>query len=210
MVSLSKPPLYYIVSKFFCLVAEQIEPSNSATLFDSFWCQTKFPSDFRTSTSVGKLTNKSMGALLSLRKNSTAAVVTARRKEEVFNRMGGDPMVIEAVEKFYAKANADERISEFFKDTNMIEQHRRQLSFLSFAFGKPGMQYAGMNMDRAHRKLVRDMGLTDVHFDAVTDHIETTLQELSVDEAAVVEVMFGLRGLRDQVLGRGKWAEEFS
>jgi hemoglobin len=129
-------------------------------------------------------------------------------KKVLFKRLGGDAAVEAAVELFYKKILADDRIKHFFEDTNMMLQHRRQVNFLAFAFGKPGMKYEGLNMDRAHRKLVRDLGMDDSHFDAVAGNLQDTLKELGIADDVTADVMTAVGGLREQVMCRGKWAED--
>ena len=61
-------------------------------------------------------------------------------------------------------------------------------------------------MAQAHRKLVDEQGLNDAHFDAVAGHLQSTLQDLKVDEELIGAVITKVGGLRDQVLCRGEWA----
>ena len=68
----------------------------------------------------------------------------------------------------------------FFDDTDMDEQRAKQKSFLSWAMGGPE-EYTGKDMRDAHAPMV-ERGLDHAHFDAVAGHLQTTLQELDVDE----------------------------
>ena len=88
--------------------------------------------------------------------------------ESLYERLGGEAAVDAAVDKFYEKVLADERIRHFFTETDMAKQRRHQKSFLTFAFGGP-QNYSGRGMREAHRKLVEEHGLNDSHFDAVIE-----------------------------------------
>lgn len=129
----------------------------------------------------------------------------AQEPKSLFERLGGDAAVEAAVDKFYTKVLADERINKFFVHTNMTVQRRKQVSFMAMAFGKPNMKYAGLSMDNAHRKLVKQ-GMNDSHFDAVAEDLALTLIEMGVAQELVDQVISAVGGLREQVMCRGPWA----
>ncbi|MCB1960274.1 MAG: group 1 truncated hemoglobin [Rhodocyclaceae bacterium] len=119
----------------------------------------------------------------------------------LYERIGGAPAVDAAVEKFYDKVLADERIKHFFVNTDMAKQRQHQKSFLTYAFGgQPG--YNGRGMREAHQPLVDKLGLTDVHFDAVVENLATTLTELRVGADLIGEVAGIAASIRDDVLCR--------
>jgi hemoglobin len=117
----------------------------------------------------------------------------------LFEQIGGMPAVEAAVQIFYTKVLADERISHFFRWTHMSSQHAKQKAFLAFAFGAP-LNYTGKSMRDAHAKLV-DLGLNTWHFDAVLEHLLATLHELSVSEDLISEVEKIAESTRNDVLG---------
>lgn len=88
----------------------------------------------------------------------------------LYERLGGEEAMDAVVKRFYEKVLADERINGMFKNTNMSRQHRMQKAFLSHAFGGPS--YNGKNMRQAHKRL----GITDLHFNAVAEHVLSTLK----------------------------------
>ena len=53
----------------------------------------------------------------------------------LFERLGGEAAVDAAVDKFYDRVLADDRINHFFSGVDMAQQHKHQKSFLTFAFG---------------------------------------------------------------------------
>lgn len=105
-----------------------------------------------------------------------------------------------AVDLFYAKILADARTRPFFTDLRMDAQVRKQIAFMSWAFGGPE-EYRGRDLREAHAKLV-ERGLGDVHFDAVAEHLRATLDELGVEPPLVSEALGIVESVRDQVLNR--------
>jgi hemoglobin len=115
----------------------------------------------------------------------------------IYQRIGGEPAVDEAVDIFYRKVLVDDRISEFFDTVDMDRQRAKQKAFLTYAFGGP-VQYTGKDMRAAHAS----MKLTDVHFDAVVENLAATLTELGVSGELIAEVATVAESVRKDVLNR--------
>ncbi len=121
----------------------------------------------------------------------------------LYNKLGGAAAVDLAVEKFYEKVLADERVQHFFAHTDMEQQKQHQKAFMTYAFG--GTEYwNGRSMRNAHKELVTQMGLTDSHFDAIAEDLVATLVELGVPQALIDEVVqiVGSVAHRNDVLNR--------
>ena len=116
--------------------------------------------------------------------------------DSLFNRIGGMDAVNAAVDIFYTKVLADESINGFFKNTDMVSQAGKQKAFLAFAFGAP-MAYTGKNMREAHT----GMNLTEDHFNSVTGHLVSTLEELDVAQDLIDEVVGICLTTKDDVIG---------
>src|SRR5690606_11849645 len=95
----------------------------------------------------------------------------------IYEKLGGAGSIDAAVDIFYRKVLADERISHFFDTVDMEAQHVKQKAFLTMAFGGPN-GYTGKDMREAHKH----MNLTEEHFTAVAENLAATLQELGVSE----------------------------
>eukprot|EP01060_Flectonema_neradi_P000127 TRINITY_DN100_c0_g1_i12.p1 TRINITY_DN100_c0_g1~~TRINITY_DN100_c0_g1_i12.p1 ORF type:complete len:138 (+),score=49.22 TRINITY_DN100_c0_g1_i12:170-583(+) len=108
------------------------------------------------------------------------------KPKSLYERLGGAPAVDAAVDQFYEKVLADERVNFFFKNTDMKKQRRVQKSFLTFAFGGP-KTYSGVGMRKAHQKLVDEQGLNDSHMDTIVELLGKTLKELGVADADITE-----------------------
>lgn len=120
--------------------------------------------------------------------------------EALFDRLGGEGAVNAAVDIFYRKVLADDRISSFFEDVDMDKQAAKQKAFLTMAFGGPS-NYSGEDMRKGHAHLVA-RGLNDSHFDAVVEDLGATLKELGVADDLIGEVAAVAETTRTDVLGK--------
>ena len=119
----------------------------------------------------------------------------------LYERIGGEAAVDAAVDKFYEKVLADERIKHFFGGVDMVRQRGHQKLFLTYAFG--GIDsYPGRTMREAHQLLVDEKGLSDEHFDAVLDNFASTLKELGVADELISEAAAIAESTRTDVLNR--------
>lgn len=115
----------------------------------------------------------------------------------VFEKLGGAPAIDAAVDIFYRKVLADDRISHFFDTIDMEDQHKKQKAFLTMAFGGPN-NYTGKDMREAHKS----MNLTEEHFNAVAECLVGTLQDLDVPQADIDSVVGIAVSVKDDVLNR--------
>jgi len=118
----------------------------------------------------------------------------------LYERLGGEPAVNAAVDIFYRRVLADDRIAKFFDGVDMDQQAAKQKAFLSMAFGGPN-SYTGLDMRNAHKHLVAK-DLNDSHVDAVIENLDATLRQLGVDENDVQAVTALANSVRDDVLAR--------
>ncbi|MEY4588121.1 MAG: hypothetical protein RL497_197 [Pseudomonadota bacterium] len=115
----------------------------------------------------------------------------------LFERIGGTAAVDAAVDIFYRKVLSDERISHFFDRIDMEQQAAKQKAFLTMVFGGPN-HYTGQDMRKAHA----GMQLTQVHFDAVVEHLAATLTELNVAASDIAEIATLAGSLKADVLNQ--------
>jgi len=120
--------------------------------------------------------------------------------DALFDRLGGEAAVNAAVDIFYRKVLADDRISRFFDGVDMDKQAAKQKAFLTMAFGGPN-SYTGEDMRKGHAHLV-ERGLNDSHFDAVVENLGATLKELGVADDLIGEVAAIAETTRNDVLGK--------
>ncbi len=115
----------------------------------------------------------------------------------VYDKIGGEPAMAAAVDIFYKKVLADERISHFFDTVDMAGMAQKQKSFLTMAFGGPN-EYTGKDMREAHKH----MNLTEEHFTAVAEALVGTLEDLSVPQDLIDEVVAIALSTKDDVLNK--------
>ncbi len=121
----------------------------------------------------------------------------------LYEKLGGAAAVELAVERFYDRVLADERVSHFFAGLDMARQKQHQTAFMTYAFGGAS-HWDGRPMRQAHADLVQRLGLSDQHFDAIAEDLVATLQELEVAEPLIQEVVavVGAASHRNDVLNR--------
>lgn len=118
----------------------------------------------------------------------------------LYERLGGADAVNAAVDIFYRKMLADDRVNYFFDNTDMDRQIAKQKSFLTMVFGGPN-NYTGKDMREGHKHLIK-RGLNDTHVDIVIEHLGSTLKELGVPDEDISEVAAIANSVRDDVLDR--------
>ncbi|HIK33567.1 MAG TPA: group 1 truncated hemoglobin [Oscillatoriales cyanobacterium M4454_W2019_049] len=105
----------------------------------------------------------------------------------LFEQLGGAEAIDLAVDKFYGRVLADERVKHFFANTDMVKQRAHQKAFLTYAFGGTD-KYSGSDMREAHKALVAERGLNHEHFDAIAEDLMLTLEEMGVSEELRAQV----------------------
>lgn len=119
----------------------------------------------------------------------------------LFERLGGETAVDAAVNLFYKKVLADDRIKHFFEGVNITRLRVHQQLFFAYAFGGE-KSYPGKTLRRAHQALVEKKGLTDEHFDAVIENLGDALKELGVSQDLIAEAAAIAESARKEVLCR--------
>lgn len=115
----------------------------------------------------------------------------------IYEQIGGAAAVDAAVDVFYRKVLADDRISQFFDSVDMDAQRAKQKAFLTFAFGGPN-NYQGKDMRAAHAH----MKLTEEHFNAVMENLGATLKELNVPDALISQAAAVAMSVKGDVLNK--------
>lgn len=121
-------------------------------------------------------------------------------EKSLYDQIGGEAAVNAAVDIFYRKVLADDRINKFFDGVDMERQAAKQKAFLTVAFGGPN-NYSGKDMRDGHAHLVKN-GLNDSHFDAVMENLGATLKELNVPDELIAQAAAIAESTRNDVLGR--------
>lgn len=127
-------------------------------------------------------------------------MIAQTTKTTLFERIGGEAAVNAAVDLFYQKVLADDRVNYFFDSVDMAKQREKQKRFLTMVFGGPN-HYAGKDMREGHKHLV-DKGLNDSHVDTIIEILGQTLTELGVKKEDITEVALIAESVRNDVLSR--------
>ena len=120
--------------------------------------------------------------------------------DDLYTRIGGEMAVTAAVPLFYDRVLSDETLAGFFANISMEGLITKQIAFMSWALDGPE-KYRGRDLGVAHRALVANMGLNEMHFDRTIVHLVDTLQDLEVAPADVEEIERRLQTLKGDVLG---------
>jgi hemoglobin len=115
--------------------------------------------------------------------------------ESLYERIGGEPAVRAAVDRFYERVLADPQLSGFFTETSLPRLKAHQFAFLSQALGGP-RQYDGASMREAHARFA----IEQRHFDAVAAHLVETLRSFGVAEEIIGAVAAAVTPLSSQVV----------
>ena len=77
----------------------------------------------------------------------------------------------------------DDRVKEFFKNTDMNKQRERQKQFITLVCGGPN-KYEGKDMKEAHAKFA----IGKMEFDATWENLESALAAFNVNKDYVAEL----------------------
>jgi len=119
------------------------------------------------------------------------------RENSLYQKLGGKGAIDAAVELFYKKVLADERVKHFFDDVSMTKQRRKQKDFLAAALGGP-IPWTGKDLRAAHQ----DMNLKEEHFAAIAENLKATLEELKIDKELINQALAIVATTHDAVLNR--------
>jgi hemoglobin len=118
----------------------------------------------------------------------------------LYDRLGGEAALQAAVILFYEKMMADPSVAPFFDGLDLDTLIRKQIAFMTVAFGGPH-HYTSHSLRISHARLV-GKGLGDAHYDAMLQHLRSTLAELDVDRQVASEIVALVEARRAEVLSR--------
>lgn len=121
-------------------------------------------------------------------------------EKTIFDQVGGEEAVKLLVIKLYSKILSDDLLIPFFENISVDRLRASQHAFIMMALGGPN-RYNGTSLRHAHHKLV-EQGLSDIHFNAVKNHMMTSMQELGIQKDLISQTMNLIETLRADVLCR--------
>jgi hemoglobin len=120
--------------------------------------------------------------------------------DELYDLIGGRQTIWAAIESFYRRVLADDRLSHFFASADMASLRARQSMFISMLLGGR-IVYTGKDITVAHAG-AREQGLNDTHFEMFLKHFRVALEEVGVKANKAEKVMKLLEGKRNAALNR--------
>ena len=113
----------------------------------------------------------------------------------VYDEIGGAPTMKAVVTVFYDRVVADPQLEKWFRDVDMTRLKAHQRAFLTAALGGPEV-FSGRSLEAAHA----DLEITGDAFDAVVEHLASSLHDLGVPDEVVESVRARLDGSRDEIV----------
>ena len=116
----------------------------------------------------------------------------------LYDDIGGAPAVRAALDAFYPRVLADEKLSPFFLGVDIERLKNSQEGFFAMALGGPSA-YTGRSLPDAHAR-TRQRGANDEVFDHFLAMFNGVLVDLGVPAAKIGEILPLFEGARGQVL----------
>ena len=111
----------------------------------------------------------------------------------LYDAIGGQPVVAAVVEEFYQRMLADPGLAPFFSGVPLSRLIAHQNAFLAKLLkGKP-------TTSEPLRAAHRDRGITDRHFDRVAQHMIETFRSLGASETLIGQVSERIWALREDI-----------
>ena len=119
----------------------------------------------------------------------------------IYEELGGAEAVRAAVDLFYRKVLADQRLAHYFEGVNMARLKAHQRAMITAVTGGEQSEYADLDEARERLRVAHaHLRITRGDFNAVATHLVTTLTELGVDPAVVERLTPTILGLRDVIV----------
>ncbi|WP_168016557.1 group I truncated hemoglobin [Halomonas salinarum] len=115
----------------------------------------------------------------------------------LYTALGGKPVIDDVVNDFLYRIADDERIRHFFVNTD-IDHFQVTFATQLCDISNGPCDYQGPSMARAHQH----MGLTEVHFNAMVEHLRAALIEQGVSAGPRNQLLGRLARLHDAVMLR--------
>ncbi|KRX04177.1 Globin-like protein [Pseudocohnilembus persalinus] len=128
-------------------------------------------------------------------RNYIVALNNASQEKTILEQIGGQKNLDIAVDMFYDRLLKDQKISHYFKNTNMIHQRQQQKDFLLGALGGP-QKYNGMDMYTAHKNL----NINKKDFDYTGLIFLNVLKDLGIKQDLINQIGDIWNSLLDQVV----------
>ncbi len=119
-----------------------------------------------------------------------------RSKQTLYDRIGGEPAIERLVDRFYQRVLGDPELATFFRGTSMDRLRLMQREFFSAALDGP-VRYTGTPLSHAHQ----GRGIRRNHFARFVEHLLATLEDCSLSQREVLDVIERVDTYVDEVIG---------
>ncbi len=116
---------------------------------------------------------------------------------KLYDRLGGKDAITAVVDDFVNNAAGDERIKEFFANTDAAALKAKLVDQICEATGGP-CKYTGKDMKTAHT----GMKITEDHFNALVEVLVQSLDKFKVPEKEKNELLGALGGMKGDIVGQ--------
>ncbi len=137
--------------------------------------------------------------------NGPVVAETSAHGATLLDQLGGATVLETAVDIFYGKVIADDKLRPFFEGADLDHLRDMLRSFLTSMMGGDAA-YGGRDLQSAHAGLAK-RGLNDVHFDRFMTCLRQSLQEIGANEDIMIEILTIVESTRADVLGLGQSVE---
>ncbi|HSK02922.1 MAG TPA: group 1 truncated hemoglobin [Kofleriaceae bacterium] len=117
--------------------------------------------------------------------------------KSLYDRLGGKDAITAVIDDFVNTAAADERISDFFKNSDAADLKAKLVDQVCEATGGP-CRYTGKDMKTAHT----GMKITEEHFNALVEDLVKSLDKFNVGQREKDELLGALGGMKGDIVGQ--------
>jgi hemoglobin len=117
--------------------------------------------------------------------------------KSLYDRLGGKDAITAVVDDFVNTAATDERISDFFKNTDAADLKAKLVDQVCEATGGP-CKYTGKDMKTAHT----GMKITEEQFNALVEDLVQSLDKFNVPQREKDELLGALGGMKGDIVGQ--------
>jgi len=117
--------------------------------------------------------------------------------DTLYDKYGGFDTFSIVVSNFYQKVLDSEELAPYFENVNMERLMTHQTNFISTALGGPE-QYTGLDLKTVHAPF----NISIPHFHEVTELLEESLDEASVEPKDIATIINLISELMDQIVSR--------
>ncbi len=114
----------------------------------------------------------------------------------LFERIGGEQMIVEVVDDFYDRVLADPELKPFFTNTSMDKLRRMQREFFSAALDGP-ITYTGKPLSQVHH----GRGITKHHFTLFVNHLLDTLRDRGINDQDITDIISRISTYANEITG---------